>query len=343
MTENRMQRLRTVLEGPLVLWLILLSAVALIWPHLNPFFTSIDPFTVSRPILPYLIAVTMMAIGSLLPHDEIRQVIQRWPTVLGGTAVQYITMPVLAYGMGRLFGLSDAWLIGIVMVGCVPGAMASNVLTLIARGNASYSVSLTTSATLLSPLIVPWVLYLLLGQTVDNFPTGKVCIDLLWMVVVPVVSGHLLSRAWPRYKMVAETLGPIIANLTILWIIAVVVALNRSQFSDLQWQLLLALLAVNIGGYTCGAAGSWLLRIPASMRRALTLEVGMQNAGLGTTLALGLFPDLPAAALPAALYTFGCMLTGTLLARYWARKSINDAPQSAEAAVGVSGSAVPPP
>jgi len=315
---------RTWLERLLIVWLVLLSWIAYSWPRWRaawlPEDVALDPFQQSAGFLKPMFAVTMLAIGSLLPREEVRQVCRRWRTVLGGTAVQYISMPLLAYGVGRLFGLEGPWMIGIVMVGCVPGAMASNVLTLMARGNVSYSVSLTTSATVLSPLIVPWVLWLALGRMVENFPVWNVCRDLCWMVVIPVIAGHLLAQRFAVWAAVAKHGAAIVANLAILWIIAVVVGANRDRISQLNVVLLEALLLVNVLGYTAGFAGGWLLRLPSGMRRALTLEVGMQNAGLGTTLAMGLFDD-PSAALPAALYTFGCMLTGTVLARVWAELS----------------------
>ncbi len=317
-------RFQAGLERLLLVWLILLCWVAYCWPAWFAYFlpetTAFDPFVATKGWLGYMIAVTMLAIGSLLPREEVMQVFRRWPTVLGGTAIQYSTMPLLAYGIGCLFGLEGPWMIGIVMVGCVPGAMASNVLTMIARGNVSYSVSLTTSATILSPLVVPWVLWLALGQMVDDFPVGKVFIGLCWMVVLPVVIGHILSRVWPIWQTIARTTGAIIANLTILWIIAVVVAANRDGVSQLQGGLIAALFMVNLAGYAAGYSGGRLMKLPEPMRRALTLEIGMQNAGLGTTLAMGLFAD-ERIALPAALYTFGCMFTGTILARVWAEWS----------------------
>jgi BASS family bile acid:Na+ symporter len=293
--------------------------VAYCWPEWSGSGTAsgpVDPFLASKDWLGQLIAVTMLAIGSLLPQDEIRQVLRRWPTVLGGTAIQFASMPLLAYGTGRLLGLEEPWMIGIIMVGCVPGAMASNVLTLVARGNVSYSVSLTTSATLLSPLVVPWALWFFLRQHVD-FPTLQVARDLGWMVVAPVVAGHLLARIWKFWAKAARRVGVILANLSILWIIAVVVAANRESLTQLTATLVVALAAVNLGGYLAGFFGSAALRLSRPMRRALTLEVGMQNAGLGTVLAMRLFAD-DRIALPAALYTFGCMFTGTILARIWA-------------------------
>lgn len=310
------RNVRQVLEKWLLAWLVLLCLLAFYW---RAWFTPAavpDVFVAGKGSLSLLIAVTMLAIGSLLPPDEVRLVFRRWPTVFGGTAVQYAAMPLLAYAVGRACRLEGPWLIGTLMVGCVPGAMASNVLTLLSRGNVSYSVSLTTSATLLSPVMVPAVMYVTVGQ-VAEFPVLATAWQLIWMVVLPVVTGYCLARVWAAWRKGAERLGAIIANLTILWIIAVVVAVNRDSVTQVTAVLAAALLAINLGGYSAGFFGGRLLRLDGAMRRALTLEVGMQNAGLGTTLALALFPDQPQAAIPCALYTFGCMFTGTLLARIW--------------------------
>ncbi len=304
-----------LIERLLLLWLILLSLLALFWDRWLP--SRWDPFEATYPARNAIFALTMLAIGSLLPRDEVRAVFRRWPVVLGGTAVQYTAMPLLAWALGRLFGLEGGWWIGLVVVGCVPGAMASNVLTLAARGNVSYSVSLTTSATLLSPLVVPFVLWVGLGRWAQVDPLDQSW-WLCYTVVVPVVAGYLLSQYVRLWRRAARRLAAPAANLTILWIIAIVVAANRERLSQFEARVLGALLVLNLAGYLAGAAGSRLLRLPRGMGRALTLEVGMQNAGLGTLLAMQFFEDAPTAAIPPAIYTFGCMLTGTVLARLWA-------------------------
>jgi BASS family bile acid:Na+ symporter len=325
------QLLRTLIERLLIVWLILLGLAAFYW--VDWLGEKSDPFLATHPYRSYLFAVTMLAIGSLLPRDEVHRVVRRWPTVVGGTALQYVSMPVLAYVFARLFQLEGPWLIGIIMVGCVPGAMASNVLTLAARGNVSYSLSLTTSATLFSPILVPAVLGLALSglatySTVELArKVAEVALMLLWMVVLPVVVGYFLSQVSRRWAAGARRVGAIVANLTILWIIAIVVAKNRDNLSEVELRLLPALLVVNLGGYAAGALGGRLLRLDDPMRRALTLEIGMQNAGLGTIL-VGIISDDPAAEIAPAIYTFGCMFTGTILARLWAE--FGKPPESAE-------------
>lgn len=274
-----------MLQRYLIVWLSLSSYVAYQWTNWFPGTAdapAFDPFTASKPGLPYLIAVTMFAIGWMLPREEVRMVARRWPTVLSGTALQYATMPLLAWCVGRSFGFEGDMLIGIIMVGCVPGAMASNVLTLLARGNTSYSVSLTTSATLLSPLLVPIVLSLALKtqQAVTINPLQVSC-TLFLTVVLPVVTGHLLGRTFPNIERHARVVGSTVANLAILWIIAAVVGMNRDRLASLAsnwsetWLLPAALLTINIGGYSAGYAGGVAMRLPEPMRRALTLEVGM--------------------------------------------------------------------
>ena len=303
-----------MLQRYLLLWLCLLSLLAYQWPAWFP--SAVDPFLVSKPWLNYMFALTMLAVGWMLRRDEVRQVFARWPTVLGGTAVQYTAMPLLGYGMGYLLGLDEDARIGLILVGCVPGAMASNVLTLAARGNVSYSVSLTTSSTLLSPLVVPFALNLALGESVELDP-WQVSWNLCWTVVIPVVTGHLLGRWFWRWEALAERVGSTVANLVILWIIACVVALNRQSLAP-SGLLLTALGLVNVLGYLAGYLGGKLYRLDVPMTRALTLEVGMQNAGLGSVMALRYFSDRPAVTIPCALYTFGCVFTALILARAWA-------------------------
>jgi bile acid:Na+ symporter, BASS family len=345
-----MQKAGEFIQRTLLFWLTVCSVAAFFWQEMAGA-GSLDPFLKTASAIPYQFAVTMFCIGCLLPRKEVDELATRWPTVLGGTAIQYLSMPLLAWGIATALGLQGPYLVGVIVVGCVPGAMASNVLTLAARGNVSYSVSLTTMATILSPFIVPFVLKLTLSQQQD-VPTQKIMIALLWQVVGPVIAGHIICRAASGFAQFMRGLGPIVANGTIVWIIAVVVAQNRENLATVfdsggaALSLAVGLLALNILGYLAGFGGGAALGLPDGMRRALTIEIGMQNAGLGTSLVQQFFKDEPAAALPPALYTFGCMLTGTLLAQWWSRNPpANDGgsesatkSESGNSDVGLSGS-----
>jgi len=318
-----------MLQKYLPLWLLVLSGCAFWWPSVN---SQFDPFlafdALHTEILTSIFAVAMFAIGTLLPAKEVEQVFAKWPRVFLGTAAQFTIMPLLGWGLAVLLDVSPATKIGFILVGSVPGAMASNILTLQARGNVSFSVSLTTISTLLSPFVVPAVLMLSLSSVISvedidlkkYFDPVKIGIKLSWSVALPVVLGHLLTRTSKRMGAIAEKCSEPIANLVILWIIAVIVAKTRGKF-QLSGTIVIGLLLLNLVGYLSGYGVGKLAGLDEPMRRALVLEVGMQNAGLGSLLAVKIFPDHLGAAVPTVLYMFGCMLTGTLLARFWNARS----------------------
>ncbi len=319
----------------LLVWLLLLSLAAYYWPHTG---LEFDPFEQTAKVLPYLIIITMFGVGWMLPIDEIKEVASQWPKILGGTCTQFLVMPALALGIGLAFGLTGETLVGVILVGCVPGAMASNVLTIVSRGNASYSVSLTTLATILSPIAVPTMLALS-AMLVDDATRGVIenassdsgsvylnsGIKLLKWVVLPVIAGFLVGRMLPQYESQAKTIGSNVANLAILLIIASVVGKSRGQLAELPLIVFGCLLLINLLGYAGGFAGGSLMQLSHTMKRALTLEVGMQNAGLGATLATELFknPNSVVAIAPA-FYTFFCMFTGTILAWYWSSRHVQE-------------------
>lgn len=317
---------RVIVDRYLWLWLVGSSALAYAWPILwqaslgEP--PGFDPFLLAGRYLDAWIVATMFSIGSMLPRDEVQEVIRRWPTVFAGVAVQYTAMPLLAYVFGTLLVADSDLFVGVVMVGCVPGAMASNVLTLNARGNASYSVSLTTVATLLSPLAVPLAIFLTLrawaGEQAAQLLRSSFYMTAV--VVIPVLLGFATRRKLVPERMQWEPVARTVANISILVIIAVVVARNRDQFTRFEPALLMALASINVCGFLAGNLAARCGRFDAAMRRALTIEVGMQNAGLGVGLAQFLFPQQAAIAVAPALYTFGCMLSGTLLAHYWSQR-----------------------
>lgn len=324
-----MEILKKYLVKYLLIWLLLACIVAFYWPQIaakaGGALDRIHPFDLNGQSMQILIAVTMLILGSLLPIEEIKMVARRWPTIIGGTCIQFISMPLLAYIGGKMFHLEGPWFFGIMMAGCVPGAMASNMLTLISRGNISYSVGLTTSGTMLSPFLVPVLLAFFLGTEVKQDVTQMIQ-TLLLTVVCPVVFGFTMSRLFKFWNNLATLLGEILGNLVIIWIISSVVAGSRDTLRQFLEQfplnLIGALLVLNIGGYLSGWYGGLLIGADNRMRRALTLEVGMQNAGLGTMLAMKYGPH--GSALVCAMYTFGCMFTGIILAQIFRRMKTPD-------------------
>ncbi len=302
--------------------LVVSSALAFYWPRLSfPY----DPFVLGSGGLSALVVVTMFCLGLVVQDRELDELVRRPFLVLLGVLTQCTLMPALAYVVVWLLGLEGPLAYGVMLCGCVPGAMASNVLTMTARGNVSYSVSLTTVATLLSPITVPTALVIVAGLETgaEIFKPAEMAIKLLWTVVLPVVLGYSVKRKLAAVDRSAARFAPTVATVALLWIIASVVAGNRDRLEQVGAALLAGLLAINLLGYLGGYGVGRLAKMPGSMRRALVLEVGMQNAGLGTFLAATILGEATMAQIPTAAYTFGCMLTGTLLAAFWAGRGVD--------------------
>lgn len=303
----------------LLFWLVFTSLLAYAWPVQQ---LQFDPFipaaSIKGPLIWALVACAMFFLGTLVRQDELRPLYKHpWWVVLG-VLTQVLVMPAAAWGVTQLIPLERDIANGVILVGCVPGAMASNVLTSTARGSVAYSVSLTSVATLLSPLTVPLVLWV-----VANAATEKSLLEssvrLSLLVVLPTILGFRACRIWNGFHTWAEIWGSRIASFTLLWIIVIVVAGDRENLRHVGLVLVLALLVINVVGYLAGWLVGGVAKLPEACRRALTLEVGMQNAGLGTALAVTLYGADSLATIPTAAYTFGCMLTGTILAVGWQR------------------------
>lgn len=261
-------------------------------------------------------AVTMLAVGLMVEPDDLRTSLRAPGRPLIGLLTQYTVMPLLAYVVS--LGFDDPALrVGIVLVGCVPGAMASNVMTLLFRGDLVLSVTLTTLATLVCPLVLSFWLPLL-ADTRMPVDVAALAWNALWMVVAPVAFGMAVRGYKPPPRAWLRPL-PLIAGLAIVLIVMVVVANNSARLVDVAASVALGMLALNLGGYAVAYGLARALAWPPPARRTLVIEVGMQNAGLGSVLAqthIG-----PTGAVPAAFYTALCIFT-TAVALPWAARRI---------------------
>jgi BASS family bile acid:Na+ symporter len=316
----------------MLVWLLISSGAALFWP-VERF--GFDPFVAPGWWLWGLITLTMFCLGTLVRPNELGPLKSKpWWVVLG-VVTQIVAMPLAAWVVTKLIPMDPELATGVILVGCVPGAMASNVLTHTARGSVAYSVSLTTVATLLSPLSVPFVLSLFAVETSPSQINPVQTSVLLFLTVVfPTIVGFFLARLHEQFDRWASRWSSLTASVCLLWIIASVVAGNRETLVSVGPVLVIALLLVNLNGYAAGYLVGVGFRLPSEFQRALTLEVGMQNAGLGTALAGTLYGAGTLATIPTAVYTFGCMLTGTVLAVVW--RGMSDGPVAGEDQAGTN-------
>lgn len=295
-----MVRLSRFFQRTFILW-VLLGAT---WGYLYPKTSA----TGARWI-PQALAIIMLGMGLTLTPAELRNLrtAQRW--LLPGIFMQYTLMPLLAWGLAWLFRLPAELAVGVILVGAAPGGTASNVVTLLARGNVALSVAMTTMSTLLSLLLTPLWVWLLASQWLPVQPAA-----LLWSVVqivlLPVMLGVLARKFLVPSEFVLEGVLPLISMLVIAWIVGVIVGLNRPHI--LESGVVMTVVAVhNLGGYALGWLGARLTGADARVQRTIAIEVGMQNSGLAVALATAHVG--PLAAMPGAVFSVFQNLSGAVL------------------------------
>ena len=264
-----------------------------------------------------LLGLVMFAMGVTLTGADFLTVLRRPFPVALGVALQFLLMPLVAWGLAKLAGLPPQLAIGLILVGCSPGGTASNVICYLAKGDVALSITLTTVSTLLAIVATPLLTLLYAGETVP-VPAGGMLLTILQVILVPVLSGVLVNHYFHGPLTAVREVFPVVSMLAIVLIIAIIVALNQAQLEGLVPGLALLVVLHNLAGM---AGGYWLPRwLGRDVRecRTLAIEVGMQNSGLAVALAVKYFSA--AAALPGALFSIWHNLSGALLAGLWSRR-----------------------
>ena len=296
--------------------LVLLSALlALAFPdvlgHLKP--TLINP----------LLGVIMFGMGLTLKPEDFRVVFSRPKDILIGCLAQFTVMPLLAFALSRLFSLNEALTVGVVLVGCCPGGTASNVITYLAKGDLALSVGMTATSTLLAPLLTPLRVLLLVGETVDVNVVGML-LSILWVVILPIILGLLIKRLLPRATEQATAYLPAVSSLAICLIVIIVIAANAHKLLSSGWIIVLVVMLHNVLGLAIGYLIGALLKLSPAKRRAISVEVGMQNSGLASSLATLHFAAYPMAAIPGAVFSVWHNISGAIVARLYSRHEGKD-------------------
>ena len=293
--------------------LVLLSALAaLLFPdtlsHLRP-----------RLINP-LLGIIMFGMGLTLQAEDFKVVFSRPRDVLVGCLAQFTVMPLLAFALTKIFRLEPALAIGVILVGCCPGGTASNVITYLAKGDLALSVGMTAVPTLLAPVLPPLLVWLLAGETVDVDVVGML-LSILWVVILPIALGLLVKRFWPRTTEQASAYLPALSTLAICVIVLIVIAANAHKLLDGGLVILLVVVLHNVCGLGAGYLIGTLLRLTPAKRRAISVEVGMQNSGLASSLATLHFAAYPLATIPGALFSVWHNISGAIVAKLYSRNA----------------------
>jgi BASS family bile acid:Na+ symporter len=281
-------------------------------------------FVWGRPLIPYLLGLIMFGMGLTLQVKDFVEVWQRRRLVALGVMAQFTVMPLVALVASYLFGLEGALLAGMVIVGACPGGTASNVIVYLARGNVALSVTMTLASTVLAPILTPLIIYWAAGESV-TVSLWAMMKSVFWIVVFPIVDGLVVRRFLGSKTEPLLSVFPSVSILAISFVIAIIVGLNQQAILVFPLAVMAAVVLHNLGGLALGYGLGRLSGCSEVDARTLAIEVGMQNSGLGVSLASSFFTA--GAALPGALFSLWHNLSGIGLASLWNRDTeVEDEP-----------------
>lgn len=281
------------------------------------------------PYVSYLLGIVMFGMGMTLKRSDFSEVFKRPKDVIFGVCAHYLIMPLVAYILCLVFRLPAAVAVGVLLVGCCPSGTSSNVMCYLAKGDVALGVSIGAVSTLIAPVMLPFILWLLAGRWV-NIPAGSLFVSVVEIVIIPIVLGVLVNTLFGKQVQKATEALPLISTVSIILIAGGVVAANSATLFAASTLILIPVVILhNLLGYALGFLFSRLLGMNHAKSRAITFEVGMQNSALGVTLAMAFFS--PVAAVPGTLFSVWHNMSGSALATYWSsrRRSSKPAVQTA--------------
>ena len=230
-------------------------------------------------------------------------------------------MPLGAFFLSKLFAFPPEIAVGLILTGSAPGAMASNVMSYIAKADTAYSVSLTTVSTLLCPLLTPGLTLLLAGSVLD-VEFWPMVLSVIKMVITPLLVGFGVRHYLKDKIQKILPIFPAISVTFIIFICSLVIAMNKNYLMKITGPVLAAGVILNVYGMSAGYGVGSLFKMAYRRRRTLSIEIGMQNAGLGTVLALKHFNERTA--IPAAIFVFICIITASIMAEIWQKRKVTE-------------------
>jgi len=303
-----MNRLLAIATNLFPVWVVIAGVLALIHPPLFTWF--------SGDLITWGLAIIMLGMGITLNVDDFKSVLKMPRAIAVGVFAHYVIMPFLGWSIARLMRLETPFAVGLILVSCCPSGTASNVVNYIARSNVALSVLMTLVSTLGAVVMTPLLTQWLAGQYVHVDALG-LFLSTIKIVLAPVVIGVALNRHAPRFVKFVLPVSPLISVLAITLICASIIGGSAADFKRSGGELILAVFLLHTCGFFLGYIASRLLRCDELTSRTISVEVGMQNSGLGAALARAHFTSMPATALPCAISATFHSVIGSLLAGFW--------------------------
>ncbi|MGM0500086.1 MAG: bile acid:sodium symporter family protein [Bacillota bacterium] len=270
------------------------------------------------PQVTILLGIIMFGMGMTLEVDDFKNILTHPKYILLGSLAQFTLMPLIAFGLAVIFQLPPELAVGVILVGTCPGGTASNVMTYLAKGDVALSVSITTLSTFLAPILTPLLTVWLAGKWIP-VSAGAMFISIVKIVLIPIILGLVINSLFgSKLKAVIKSL-PAVSVIAIVLIVGGVVGANSGKIATTGAAIFLIVILHNVLGLLSGYFLGDRLSLEEAKKRALSIEIGMQNSGLAVSLAVAHFS--PAAAIPAAIFSVWHNISGPLVATYWSRKT----------------------
>jgi len=309
--------------------ILTLIGVALAWfePALFTWMTDGSIRLFGQPLLSVALGIIMLAMGLTLTFADYARLRQLPRAVAIGVGLQFIVMPLSGWAIAQIMGLEQGLAVGLILVACCPGGTASNIVAYLARGNVALSVTMTMLSTLAAIALTPVLTGELAGAYVE-IDRWNLLRNMVAIVLLPVIAGTMLNRIFPRAASAIGSVLPLVAIILVIWIVGGIVGGAKTHIAQHAGQLLLATFLLHMLGFGLGLGLARLAGLSGAQARTVSIEVGMQNSGLGSGLAktpafAAQFASVQQAALapvPAAISAVWHVLIGSILASWWRRK-----------------------
>jgi BASS family bile acid:Na+ symporter len=297
------------------IWVIVFAVLGFLFPAT---FKQLAPYIV------WLLGIIMFGMGLTLSIDDFRELFRRPFEVAIGVFAHFLIMPAIAVILTKVIPMPPEVAAGVILVGCCPGGTSSNVMTYLARGDVALSVACTSVTTVLAPIVTPFLVWMFASQYLPVDPQAMF-ISILQVIFLPLALGFIFQKLIPGVVKTAMPLLPIVSVVGIVLIVAAVVGASKGAIAQ-SGLLIFAIVVLHNGfGYLFGYFAAKLFGLNLTKRKALAIEVGMQNSGLGAALATAFFS--PAAAVPSAIFSVWHNISGALIANYFSGRSEEDEEQ----------------
>ncbi len=300
------------------LCLIAAFAIAYFFPQ---YFIEVNGFQLKELIIP-LLQIIMFGMGTTMTYDDFLGVIKMPKAVIIGLVCQFTIMPFLGFAIANTFNFPPEVAAGVILVGCSPSGLASNVISYISKANVALSITITSLATILAPFLTPFLMKLLGGQFID-IDFWSMMIDIVKMIIIPVAIGFLINKILKNRSAWLQKILPLISMGGILVIIVIITSAGQKSLQTVGLALVFATMLHNVGGFILGYWGARLFKLPEQDCRTVAIEVGLQNAGLASGLAKAM-GKLATVGIAPALFGPIMNISGSLLASYWSKKVPSD-------------------